>query len=237
MDKMATQRHLDRHIAAMSAAFSAAGFTVQLLEDPEAYRTTVAGIEGYSLTSPLDSAFVDLAGRFLWLKITDSTGAVVGIEVGRSVIAPRYRGGLKSLLLDRSFFGDRRQVLPVLSQPPAVNLSGRLGYMGGAWISPAVRGRGLMSLTAKLTMAHLVRCFPIDHIFGLIRSHHIGLALNEQGYSFTSATELRWSYWGHSASPEALYMIWVDRAALLERYEAPANYTLKAPPRDGGKTG
>ncbi|MFN3883286.1 MAG: hypothetical protein ACK4Q4_00830 [Rhodocyclaceae bacterium] len=229
------QRQVDRHIAAMGAAFGAQGYKVQLNEDPQEYRRCVADIHGYSLTSPLDSAFVDVDEHFLWLRVSDAAGQLVGVEVGRWLKAAAWHGGLNGLLLNGSFFGDRRRVLPVLRQPPTVNLSGSLGYMGGAWISPDHRGRGLMSLIAKLTMAHLLRCFEIETIFGFIRQHHIGLALALDGYGFNSATELRWAYWAGSAAPESLYMIWIDRQALLERFEADPVYELKPLPKTGGK--
>ncbi len=176
-----------------------------------------------------------MRGDFLWLRVLDRDGNVVAVEVGRHLRASSWKGGLNAALKDGRFFGARRKVLPVVAKPPTVNLTGSLGYMGGAWVSPDHRGNGLMSMVAKLTMAHLVRCFEIDTIFGFIKQHHIGLALNAGGYSFNSATELRWAYWAGSAKPESLFMIWVDRQALQERYEAVPIYELTPPLKTGGK--
>lgn len=229
---MASKLNLDlhSHIAAMVEAFRVAGYRVELSHDPAVYLETAKGISGYNLTSPLDTAFVDIAARFLVLRVYEiSSGKLVAIETGRSLRAPRWRGGLNRILRDRSFFGTKQKVLPIIEQMPKINLSGDLCYMGGAWVLPDLRAHGIMSLLAKLTMAHLMRCFRLDHIFGLVREKHAGLAIMPDGYSFTTATQVRWAYWSTSAAPEHLFLISVDRDSLVERYMHPPQYLLKKP--------
>lgn len=234
---MMNELKLHRHIGAMVAAFDAAGYKVSLSHDPSEYRRLAASVVGYNLTSPLDTAFVDIESRFILLRVEEKeTGKLVAIETGRSLSAPKWRGGLNALLLNRRFFGTKQIVLPVIERAPAINLHGRLCYMGGAWVEKAYRSSGVMSLLAKLTMAHLVRCFSPCHIFGLVRAHHAGLALMPDGYSFNTATEVRWAYWSPNAAPETLYLISVDREALLERYEASPAYAMKTPGQKTEKT-
>ncbi|MBS4046202.1 MAG: hypothetical protein KG075_07660 [Alphaproteobacteria bacterium] len=222
---MFTSTALHRHIDAMVGALRKGGFTVHLSNDPEAYKHRVAQVPGYSLTSPLDTAFVDVSDRFLWIEVRKDATPIC-IEVGRYLWAPRMFGGLNRLLKNREFFGTKRQVLPVLSRAPAINLSGRLGYMGGGFVEAAYRDQGIMSIVAQLTMAHLLRCFNVDHVFGLVRANHIGRSLQRKGYGFTSATTLSWAYWGDSAGPETLGFVHADRQALLDRLDETPDYAL-----------
>ncbi|WP_341893900.1 hypothetical protein [Ferrovibrio terrae] len=220
-------RQIDRHAAAIVAALAEGGFKAHLNDDPKAYADYVGTVPGYSLTSPLDLAFVDVREKFIWLRVTDSAGNLVAIEAGRYLKAPTLTGGLNRLLKSRRFFGEHRPTLPVVTTLPAINLSGDLGYMGGGFVAKEHRDRGVMSLTAQLTMLHLMRLFPIDHLFGLVKAQHVARSLRLQGYGFTSATAVRWAYWADSAAPETLFMVHVDRAALIDRVDEQPHYALK----------
>lgn len=223
-------KDLYRHIAAIVDALKSGGFTAHISNDPAGYKACVAKLDGYTLTSPLDPAFVDIADQFLWLEIRDSHKRPACVEVGRYLWAPRLSGGLNRLLLSRRFFGTKQRVLPVLSKPPAINLAGRLGYLGGGFVAPLYREHGLMSLAAQLTMAHLLRCFSVDHVFGLVRAHHVARSLRTKGYGFTSATMVHSAHWADAAAPETLFMVHADRAALVERLCGPTDYALVPQP-------
>ncbi|WP_374467369.1 hypothetical protein [Ferrovibrio sp.] len=214
---------LHRHIAALNAAFRQEGYKVKLSGDHLEFREAISKIAGYSLTSPLDDRLVDLAKQLLWIGIEDSKGRLVGIEAGRVVKAPVKAGGLNRILNDEVF----GRVLPVITKLPSVNLAGRLGYLGGAWVEPKLRGNGIMSLAVQLTAAHLVRCYGVDSVFGFVRSHHVGLALAAKGYAFTSATVIDLMYLHGSSEAETLCMVWTDPGVLAERYAGPAAYSLR----------
>lgn len=233
---MLNDKDLHRHIAGIVAALKAGGFTAHLNHDPEQYKACVAGIEGYTLSMPLDTAFVDISGRFLWLQIKDEQNRPICIEAARSFRAPRLLGGLNRLLASGKLFATKQRILPALHRLPVINLSGHLAYMGGAFVAHQHRDRGVMSLTAQLTMLHLLRCYPLDHLFGLVRPQHVGRSLRMRGYGFTSATLVSSAYWADSAAPEPLFMISADRAALLERIAGPAHYEL-SPPVAAGAAG
>lgn len=212
-----------RHIAALVAALAEGGYRATLSGSAAEYRAAVSAIEGYHVYSPLDDGLVDMEGEFLFVGIYDTDKRLVAIEAGRVIEAPAWKGGLNAAL-DSRVFG---RVLPVIGRAPHHNLSGRLAYMGGAWTDPALRGRRIMSLTLKLTVAHLVRCFEVDAVFGFVRSKHAGLSLAEEGYGFTSATAVDLMYLPGEAAADTLVLVWTDRGVLKARHRAEPNYRLE----------
>ncbi|MFC3674687.1 hypothetical protein [Ferrovibrio xuzhouensis] len=223
---------LHHHIAALNAAFSAAGFRATLSGDAASYRAAVAAIPDYHIYSPLDDSLADFGAGMLWVGLEDAQGRMVAVEAGRVIDAPAKAGGLNAVLNSRVF----GRVLPVVDRPPPVNLTGRLAYLGGAWVDPDLRGRRVMSLTLKLTIAHLVRCYGIDAVFGFVRSKHAGLALAPEGYGFTSATALDLMYLPGEAAADLLCLVWTDPGILAERWSLPADYQI-GPAAARGKTG
>ncbi len=218
------QDAINTHIDAMATALERQGYRLALSGDPEAYKAYVAGLPGYGLSSPLDPARVKLDGKFVWLLVTDRTGNFVGIETGRVIDAPRWRNGLARLIDSLDFVADKR--LKPFSVRHPVQLYGRLLYLGGALVDPRHRGRGIMSLLVKLTLAHQCRLHDLDGCFGWVRSPHIGLALSHQGYGFAGAAELPNTYWA-SARPELLYLVYSEKAAIERRWQTQPNYTIK----------
>lgn len=227
---------LHRHIAALNAAFTDAGFRTVLQLGTDSYRQATAAIPDYHIYSPLDDQFKQMqGGDMLWVGIEDQRGRLLAIEAGRLVIAPKKQGGLNRIINDRVF----GYALPVLSRLPPVNLTGRLAYLGGAWTSPKLRGRRIMSLLVKLTVAHLVRSYGVGAVFGFVRSGHAGLALAAEGYGFTSATAVDLMYLPGESVAETLCMVWTDPGTLAERWHAAPAYRLdkKAERRSGKRAG
>jgi len=112
-------------------------------------------------------------------------------------------------------------VLPVLTRLPPVNLTGYLGYLGGAWVDPSLRGRGVMSLTLKLTVAHAVRLWPdVSKVFGCVSSNHIGLSLSDGdiGYGFSSVSRIDEMFLSGEATARTFYLVWTDDSILEERH-------------------
>ena len=225
--RMTYEFNLHGHIAAMDAAFSVAGFSVEMDNDVAKYQRTIAGIKDYSITSPLDHRLVDLTDDFLWVRVFDQRGKLVAIEAGRVIDAPKKKGGLNAVI-ERNVFG---RVLPVMSRLPSTNLCGRLGYLGGAYVVEKLRGAGIMSLAVKMTTAHLYRCFGIDQGFGFVRLPHIGQAMAPGKYGFTSGTLVDRIYLHGSAAPESLWMAWTDPGVLEERYSREPAYSLEVKSR------
>jgi hypothetical protein len=221
--RMTYERNLHGHISAMDAAFSAAGFSVEMDNDAGEYQRTIAGIKDYSITSPLDHRLVNMTDDFLWLRVFDKRGNLVAIEAGRVIYAPKKKGGLNAVI-ERKVFG---RVLPVMSRLPATNLCGRLGYLGGAYVIEKLRGVGIMSLAVKMTAAHLDRCFGIDQGFGFVRQPQKGQALAPEKYGFTSGTVIDGIYLHGSAAAESLCMVWTDPGVLKERWSREPEYSLE----------
>lgn len=224
---------LHRHISAMVRCFTDAGLVVSVDNDPEAYRAHVGGLLDYHLSTPLNIAFSKVArGNFIWVRFATAAGFTVGIECVRIVNAPWWRGGVRRLLRSQDLFATTAErPLPVISEGPHLNFSGKLAYLGGGWVHDAWRGKGIMSLAVKLVTAHAMRFHRIDHAFALIRSNHLSLALAENGYGFTSAVELPNAYWAGAPAPENLLLVSVQRSVLLRRLNTPAGYKLVPPPR------
>lgn len=228
---------LHRHIAALNGAFTEAGYRVTLGMGSASFRAATAGIPHYHLYSPLDDQIVAMDNDMLWVGIeTAKAGKLVAVEAGRLIHAPAKQGGLNRILNDRVF----GRVLPVVSRMPPVNLTGRLGYLGGAWVDPALRGQRIMSLAVKLTTAHLVRCFNVSTVFGFVRSPHLGQALEADGYGFTSAHTVDLMYLPGESAAVSLYLILTDTHVLRERWQSPPNYRLiskkkAGPERRSGK--
>lgn len=215
---------LHRHIAALNAAFADAGFRAVLQLGGDSYRKATADIPDYHIYSPLDDQFKQMReGEMLWVGLEDARGRLVAIEAGRLVVAPKKRGGLNRIFNDRVF----GYALPVLSRLPPVNLTGRLAYLGGAWTSPKLRGRRIMSLLVKLTVAHLVRAYGVEAVFGFVRSGHVGLALAAEGYGFTSAHTVDLMYLPGESQAETLCMVYTDPGILAERWQAAPAYRVE----------
>ncbi|WP_374632727.1 hypothetical protein [Ferrovibrio sp.] len=218
------QDAINRHIDAIANALEAQGYRLGMSADPEAYKAYVATLPGYSISMPLDPARVELDGNFIWITVTDHAGDFVGIETGRVVHAPRWRNGLARLIDSQEFLAEKR--LKPFSVPHPVQLYGRLLYLGGALVNPRHRGRGIMSLLVKLTLAHQCRLHDLDGCFAWVRSPHIGLALSHQGYGFAGAAEVPDTYWG-SARPELFYLVYSEKAAIERRWQMEPKYTIK----------
>lgn len=217
---------LHRHIAALNAAFAEAGFRTVLQLGPDSYRQATADIPDYHIYSPLDDQFKQMrSGEMLWVGVEDKRGRLLAIEAGRLVVAPAKQGGLNRIINDRVF----GYALPVLSRLPPVNLTGRLAYLGGAWTSPKLRGRRIMSLLVRLTAAHLVRAYRVEAVFGFVRSGHAGLALAAEGYGFTSASTVDLMYLPGESQAETLCMVWTDPGILAERWRSEPIYRLEKP--------
>jgi GNAT superfamily N-acetyltransferase len=205
-----------RHIAAMARSFSAAGYSTMIGNDADAYRAHVADLVGYNVSTPLNSQFSTMhPSRFLWLRVSAPGGITVAVQCARLVLAPAWRGGLRRMLLSQQLFADRTAVLPVISQAPGFNMAGRLVYLGGGWVHPDHRGKGIMSLAVRLTAAHALRLWNWDHCFALLRSNHLSLALQPTGYGFTAATQVPNAYWSGSAAPEDLFLVSSPQSAVL----------------------
>ena len=170
------QDAINTHIDAMATALERQGYRLALSGDPEAYKAYVAGLPGYGLSSPLDPARVKLDGKFVWLLVTDRTGNFVGIETGRVIDAPRWRNGLARLIDSLDFVADKR--LKPFSVRHPVQLYGRLLYLGGALVDPRHRGRGIMSLLVKLTLAHQCRLHDLDGLPVIVTYHPAYLLRN-----------------------------------------------------------
>lgn len=221
--------NLHRHIAAVAEAFAGAGLSVTMSNDADAYQHHVSTILDYNLSTPLDPAFTDLSPRrFLWARIARN-GLTIAVEVCRVLDAPFWRGGIRRKLTDQSLFADRSSPLPVITSPPGYNIAGRLAYLGGGWVMPEWRSRGVMSLAVKLCTLHAMRQHRLDHAFALIRANHVPLALAPDGYGFTAATEIPNAYWAGSAGPEHLFMVSVPRTTLLRRLTLPPYYRMTTP--------
>lgn len=214
-----------RYIAALNAAFAEAGFRTTLSGDPQAYKAAVAVIDHYHVYSPLDDALVDLDGEMIWIGIRDHSDRLVAVECCRLIKAPAEAGGLNQILNDRVF----GRVLPVVMRRPPINLDGMLGYLGGAWTDDRLRGRGIMSLTLKLTVAHAVRLWGVDKVFGFVRGHHVGLSLSDgaTGYGFSSASRIDEMFLPGEAAATTLCLVWTDEDVLQERHNQTAAFKLK----------
>lgn len=224
---------LHRHIAAQVCSFKSAGLTATIGNDADAYRAHVASIVGYNISTPLNSQFSTMdPRRFLWLRVSAPGNITVGVQCARLVHAPAWRGGLRRMLLNQQLFADRSAVLPVITQAPGFNLTGRLAYLGGGWVHPDHRGRGIMSLAVRLTAAHTLRLWDWDHCFALLRANHLSLALQPTGYGFTAATELPNAYWSGSAAPEDLFLVSSPKSAVLRVLGDPAVTYLTRPKRE-----
>lgn len=222
-------RHdLHAHIAAMIDAFGRENYTLQLGGDPAEYKQAVKDLPGYSLTSPLDNAFVNLDGRFMWLRVLHGS-ELVGVEACRMVAAPRWRGGLRAVARSGRLFAEQGLVLPVLEDRLPVNLYGRLAYLGGGWVHAEHRSKGIMSMMVRLARAHMQRAFLATGAFAFLRARDVPLALTPTGYGFSGAAELPQAYWAASAAPETLFMVWNDEASLRRCLRAEARYHLQRP--------
>lgn len=222
-------RHdLHAHIGAMIEAFGRENYSLQLGSDAAEYKAAVKDLPGYSLTSPLDNAFVNLTGRFLWLRVMQG-GELVGVEACRMVAAPVWRGGLRAVARSGKLFAEHGLVLPVLDDKLPVNLTGRLAYLGGGWVHEAHRSKGIMSMMVRLARAHMQRAFSATGAFAFLRARDVPLALTPSGYGFCGAAELPSAYWAASAAPETLFMVWNDTASLHRCLRAEARYQLQRP--------
>src|SRR5690606_27350236 len=146
----------------------------------------IVAADGHDPATPLDPCFSDLPrGAFFWVQVLNGEGKPVAVCASRIIHAPRWRGGLRRLLADQSLFCRPGEALlaPSVSVPEAI-LSGVLGYIGGGWVHPDHRKRGLIGLAVQLSQAHLLQRHRIAHASGFVREKQLDLALASDGYAF-----------------------------------------------------
>lgn len=219
------------HIGAMVGALTREGLGVRLNPDPQLYRDFARKMEGHDPASPLDTTFVKLNTRsFFWIHILDSHRDPIAACAARVIHAPAWRGGARRLLASQSIFVDRCPPLWVQGDAPETDLAGRLGYIGGGWVEPAWRRRGLIGIAVQLAQAYLLEHHRIDHAIGFVRPRHIPLALSIDGYSFEQASDAFAPYCAGTGFAEPLHLVHISRDSLARRFSGPAQYSLRDDP-------
>lgn len=203
----------------MVQALNVAGYGVRIHPDAGEFRRFITAADGHDPATPLDPCFSDLPrGVFFWVQILGADGKVVACCAARVIDAPRWRGGLRRLLADQSLFCRPGEALlaPEVAVPE-VSLYGRLGYIGGGWVHPGHRRRGLIGFAVQLAQTHLLKRHRIAHVIGFVREKHLDLALAPDGYAFAAAVQAPMAYCAGTGFPEKLYLVHLSAERLRQR--------------------
>jgi len=205
-----------RVCGAMIEELAGFGLSVSTCSNLEALNTARTSARGSPVSPYFDGAVTQLtADRCLWLKATDGSGAIMGLQAFRldEVTTSLADWGISY------FIGVymRRQELMVPSHPAppegsiAERLHGRLVYHGELWLNPAVKNRRAFERFSRLgLMLCLVKWNP-DAIWGLashqMASHgHVGRI----GYCHLERGFQRWLWKSDGIDP-------VEYLAVAER--------------------
>jgi hypothetical protein len=215
---------IEKRKSAMIRQLLANGLGVKCHTDPVQFREFFRQAEGYDPASPLDVAFVDLdPSKFFCVQILDPKHRPIGICCGRVIDAQWYRGGLQSWLRRQRLFADRSPPLwapDIIVEGEASRMQGRLGYVGGGWINPSWRNRGLIGFAVQLVHAQLVGHYRCDHLIGFVRPKLRGLALSEEGYGFRHETRAVSPYFAGTGYGEEMYFVYASRIEVMQRFSS-----------------
>lgn len=144
------------------AAVAERGIRLRLHEDMaslrDRHREFPAMAEDRPLPSQLDVAYCALpTGRAFWIEGTDAGGRTVLTHACRLFDWPETDLEAEGLAL-RIFYDDphrhgRPGVDLTLASPMPVRVTGRVAYIGGLWVDPALRRRGLAGIVPRIGRA------------------------------------------------------------------------------------
>ncbi len=105
-----------------------------------------------------------------WLRVSDEAGAVVGCCAVRVFRTADFTELIASMRLwfDPVPAWLRNYRLSLIVPPGTPTLSGRVGHLGGLWLRPDYRGRGLVAPLARLARALAVDWFDATFDTGVM---------------------------------------------------------------------
>jgi ribosomal protein S18 acetylase RimI-like enzyme len=159
----------------VARAFAEAFCFVTVEHDFEKRQRYVAAAQDaswtYRDTPAYDPKYNALAGSGFWLNVRRHGSRSDGAQdmVANCAVKVWRKANLSELFADNRFFQERDSGFTVAfdcAETPHVD--GTLAYVGGAWVHPDFRSRGIAAMLMAFAQLHLIEHYDADYTLGLI---------------------------------------------------------------------
>ncbi|HLI10839.1 MAG TPA: hypothetical protein VKY65_04500 [Alphaproteobacteria bacterium] len=179
-----------------------------------------------------DPCVSDLGDDALWVRAVTPFGDTVAMSAARVFETDDFYELIRN---ERVWFrtpppdaGERCKVQRI----GPFDVRGVVAHVGGLWVNPAWRKRGLSRTLPWLVRALLLRNFGVDHVTSLVFEGIAFSGLPKNAYGFTTVGLVIDGFFPPTEKDERVYMCHITRQEILQRMEPAATPAAIAPAAD-----